>query len=111
MAGFCGNCGAPQSEPSGFCGACGARAGHTQSGQPAAVAAPAASKSGGGGLSVLKIVVIVAGVLFVFGAVSVGGMYYAAHRYIKLAEDVTGIKAGDVVHSIREAADNSSHEA
>ena len=110
MAGFCGSCGAPLSEQSGFCGGCGARAGHAQLGPPAAAATPAAAKSAGGGASALKVVLIVVGVLFVFGAVSAGGMYYAAHRYIKMAEDVTGIKAGDVVHSIRKAADHSSHE-
>src|ERR1039457_5623321 len=103
MAGFCGSCGAPLSQQSGFCGGCGARAGQ----QPAA--APVA-KSPGGGASALRVGLIVVGVLFVFGAVSVGGMYYTAHRYIKMAEDVTGIKAGDVVHSIREAADHSSDE-
>src|ERR1019366_90776 len=28
-----------------------------------------------------------------------------------MAEDLTGVKAGDVVHSIREAANHSSHDA
>jgi hypothetical protein len=50
-------------------------------------------------------------VIFVLGVLSVGGMYYTAHRYIKMAEDVTGIKAGDVVHSIREAAARNAHGA
>jgi hypothetical protein len=38
-------------------------------------------------------------------------MYYVAHRYVTMAEDLTGVKAGDVVHSIREAANHSSHDA
>jgi hypothetical protein len=59
----------------------------------------------------LKIGLIVAGVLFVFGALSLGGMYYAAHRYVQIAEKVTGLKAGDVAHSIREAAARSAHGA
>ncbi len=104
MAGFCGSCGAPLNEQSGFCGGCGARVGQ----QPAA--SPVAKSPGGGG-SALKVVLIVVGVLFVLGAVSLGGMYYVAHRYVTMAEDLTGVKAGDVVHSIREAANHSSHDA
>lgn len=104
MAGFCGSCGAPLNEQSGFCGGCGARVGQ----QPAA--SPVAKSPGGGG-SALKVVLIVVGVLFVLGAVSLGGMYYVTHRYVTMAEDLTGVKAGDVVHSIREAANHSSHDA
>ena len=91
MAGFCGSCGTPLSEQSGFCGGCGARAGQ----QPAA--APVAKSPGGGGGSALKVVLIVVGGLFVLGSVSLGGMYYVAHRYVTMAEDLTGVKAGDVV--------------
>lgn len=104
MAGFCGSCGAPLSEQSGFCGGCGARSGQ----QPAA--APVVKSPGGGG-SALKVVLIVVGVLFVFGAISLGGMYYMAHRYVTMAEDLTGIKASDVAQSIREAASHSSQNA
>lgn len=104
MAGFCGSCGAPLQAQSEFCGGCGARAGQP----PAAV--PLAKAPGSGG-SALKLVLIVVGVMFVLGAVSLGGMYYMAHRYVTLAEDVTGIKAGDVVHSIREAANHSTRGA
>jgi hypothetical protein len=104
MAGFCGSCGAPLNEQSGFCGGCGARVGQ----QPAA---SPVTKSPGGGGSALKVVLIVVGVLFVLGAVSLGGMYYVAHRYVTMAEDLTGIKAGDMVHSVREAAHRSSRDA
>ena len=104
MAGFCGSCGAPLNEQSGFCGGCGARAGQ----QPAA--APVAQAASGGG-SVLKVVLIAGGVLFLAGVVSLAGMYYMAHRYVTMAEDLTGIKAGDVVHSIREAAKHPSRGA
>src|ERR1039458_3888428 len=90
MAGFCGSCGAPLNEQSGFCGGCGARVGQ----QPAA---SPVTKSPGGGGSALKVVLIVVGVLFVLGAVSLGGMYYVAHRYVTMAEDLTGIKAGDEI--------------
>jgi hypothetical protein len=104
MAGFCGSCGAPLKDQSGFCGGCGARAGQ----QP--VAAPVAAKSSSGG-SALKVVLVVVGVLFVLGVLSIGGMYYMAHRYVRMAEDLTGMKASDVAQSIREAANHSSHDA
>jgi hypothetical protein len=41
----------------------------------------------------------------------VAGMYYTAHRYIKMAEDVTGVKAGEVVNSLRDAAAHSERGA
>ena len=111
MQTFCGSCGSPLGDQSGFCGSCGVRAGHAPSGQAAAVATPAVAQTAGAGGSGLKIVLIVAGVLFVLGALSLGAMYYAAHRYVKLAEDVTGLKAGDVVHSLRQAAAHNAHGA
>jgi hypothetical protein len=52
----------------------------------------------------LKIVLIAVGVIFVLGALSLGGMYYAAHRYIRMAENVTGIHAGDALRSIRQTS-------
>jgi hypothetical protein len=104
MPGFCGSCGAPLKEQSGFCGGCGARAGQSP------VASPVAKSPGGGG-SALKIVLLVVGVLFVLGVLSIGGMYYMAHRYVKMAEDLTGVKTGDVLQSIREAANRSPHNA
>ena len=55
-------------------------------------ASPADAKSVGGG-SALKIVLTAVGVISVLGGLSIGGMYYAAHRYIKMAENVTGIHA------------------
>jgi len=63
---------------------------------------PPAAKSGA-----MKIVLIVVGVMFVFGVLSMAGMYYAAHRYIRMAEDITGIKAGDVIDSVHDAANHS----
>jgi len=61
--------------------------------------------------SALKWVLIVVGVLFFMGALSVAGMYFAARRYVTLAENVTGVKAGDVVSSIRDAAARSQGSA
>src|SRR5450432_227828 len=118
MPSFCGSCGSPLGGQAGFCGNCGARAGQAPTaGQPAGVQSPVAARAtsvagtAGTGGSAVKIVLIVVGVIFVFGVLSIAGMYYAAHRYVKMAEDVTGIKAGDVVHSIREAATRNAQGA
>ena len=105
MSGFCASCGSPLSEQSGFCVSCGARVNHA----PAATAVPEAAKSPGGA-PLLKIAVIVVGVLFVLGAISIAGMYYTARRYIRMAENVTGIKAGDVASTIRDAAERGRRE-
>ena len=99
---FCVACGAPLTGPAEFCGKCGVRAGQAPYVGPAA--APVSPKPSGG--SALKIVLIVVGVLFVFGVLAVGGIYYTARSYVKLAENVTGVNAGDVVNSIREAANH-----
>jgi len=64
---------------------------------------PPAAKSGA-----MKIVLIVVGVMFVFGVLSMAGMYYAAHRYIRMAEDITGIKAGDVIDSVHDGQATTS---
>jgi len=73
---------------------------------PVMMPAPPAAKG-----SALKWVLIVVGVLFFMGALSVAGMYFAARRYVTLAENVTGVKAGDVVSSIRDAAARSKGAA
>jgi hypothetical protein len=105
---FCVGCGSPLHGQSEFCGKCGLRAGQSPPPSPAvsAPALPAAAKSGGG--TILKVVLIGIGVLFVFGAIAVGGMYYTARRYVKFAEDATGISAGDVAKTIRDAAHHPS---
>ncbi len=51
------------------------------------------------------------GVLFVFGALSIAGLYFTARRYVTMAENITGVKAGDVVSSMRDAAARSSRSA
>jgi hypothetical protein len=99
MPAFCGNCGAPVS--GGFCGACGARVG-----QPAmAVAPPPAPVSGGSGL---KIVLIVVGVLFVFGVLGIAGVYLTGRSLIRRAEmasEITGrsSNSGGTFGSLRSA--------
>lgn len=110
MANFCVGCGSPSAGQVGFCSNCGART--AQSGPvvapvPAAVAPPAAIRKS----SIFKWVAVVVGVLFFMAVLSVAGMYYTARRYVAIAENLTGVKAGDVVGSLREAASRSSEGA
>jgi hypothetical protein len=93
MASFCRNCGTPLASLSAFCIKCGA-----QAIQPAPVQ-PVTTTSG---VSLVKVGFIVLGVLLVFGALSVAGMYYAAHRLVRNVESVTG--EGSVGNAIRSAA-------
>jgi len=111
MANFCGNCGSPVGEKLGFCGNCGAHAGGVPP-QPA-IATPAISAVSAAQrhISGPKIVLIALGVLFFLGVLSVAGVYFTARRYVKIAENVTGLKASDVVSSIHEAATRSSQGA
>jgi hypothetical protein len=106
MAGFCVSCGSPAGGQSGFCGNCGARAGQAPSQPPAAPIGIAPSPAAGG--SALKIILIVVVILFGLGVLSVAGMYFTARHYVKVAENITGVKAGDVVSSLREAGARSS---
>src|ERR1700730_10396484 len=111
MTNFCGNCGSPVGEKLGFCGNCGAHAGgvppHPAMATPAVLAVPAAQRH----ISGLKIVLIALGVLFFLGVLSVAGVYFTARRYVKIAENVTGVKASDVVSSIHDAATRSTEGA
>jgi hypothetical protein len=112
MANFCIGCGSPLGAQSGFCGHCGARIVPAPLPPvPTLAAAPVTAKSRGGAASGLKIVLFVLGVLFVVGAIGVAGMYYTARRYVRLAENVTGVKVGDVVSSINQAANHPAQTA
>ncbi len=105
---FCASCGAPLGGQGGFCGGCGARAGNPSSGPAAPLASPAAAMPAPQKSGALKIILIVVGMMFFLAVLSLGSMYYAAHRYIRMAEDATGVKAGDVVSSLRDAAAHGS---
>jgi hypothetical protein len=74
---------------------------------PRSPAPPASADSGGE--NILKIVLVAVGVLFLFGVIAVGGIYYTALRYVKLPEEATCISAGDVANKIHEAAKRPSH--
>jgi hypothetical protein len=109
VTGFCGNCGAPLGAQAGFCASCGASARTAAPPYPNPAVMPPPPPTAASGGSGLKIVLIVVAALFVLGVISVAGMYYAAHRFIKVAEEVTGVKADDVVRSVRESADRGDH--
>ncbi len=104
MPGFCRNCGTPLAAPSAFCVKCGAPA--TQ--QPAAPPVTPARA-----VSLVKVGLIVLGALFVFGALSVAGMYYAAHRLVRNVESVTGEgSVGNAIRSVTAAGrDGREHSA
>jgi hypothetical protein len=90
MSGFCINCGTALGGQAGFCPNCGMQIGQ----------AAAAGSSG------LKIVVLVVGVLFVFGALAIAGMYFAGRRLVNHIELATGHPG--LASSIANAASSES---
>jgi zinc-ribbon domain len=113
MAAFCTSCGSPLAEGQVFCTKCGARAGAPQAaaapppatpvqgapGTPAAApptyspaaaasAAPAPAAATGGGGAFIKILLIVVGVIFVFGAIGVGAVVYIGYRVKQKAREM-----------------------
>ncbi|HXT76263.1 MAG TPA: zinc ribbon domain-containing protein [Candidatus Eisenbacteria bacterium] len=113
MAAFCTSCGSPLSEGQVFCTKCGARAATPESpstpspsapaqGAPvtpasapptyspaaAASAAPAPAAATGGGGAFIKILLIVVGVIFVFGAIGVGAVVYIGYRVKQKAREM-----------------------
>ena len=82
MAGFCGNCGFPLGANSGFCPNCGTRQSGMAGGPvpaaqvPQPPAPPVAAKSGSG----LKILMILLAGFLAIAILTVGALFYAAHR-------------------------------
>jgi zinc-ribbon domain len=87
---FCASCGKPIAEGAGFCTACGAR---QSGGSPAPNPGPATPAKGS---SVLKIVVIVAGIFALITVIGLGSCIFIAYRFRHKAEQYT--------RAIREAA-------
>lgn len=102
MASFCGNCGAPLGQ-STFCAQCSARAVlQPAASSPSSYSVPvSAAKSG---TSFLNIAVIAGGLLFLFGAFAIGGIYYAGHKLIGGVDRATGQAPGTLANSMRAAA-------
>jgi hypothetical protein len=106
MAGFCRNCGSPLGDGQGFCIKCGAKVGQapaTPSTPPAqaapppapvaappaaSVGAPAAPAAASSGSPVVKIILIAVGVLFVFGAIGIAGVFYVGYRVRQKAREM-----------------------
>src|SRR5262249_13053734 len=92
MAAFCTSCGSPLGEGQTFCTKCGARVGAPQAAsaappaaapvQPAPTYSPAAAPApaAGGSSSFVKVLLIVVGVLFLFGAIGIAGVVYGGYR-------------------------------
>jgi len=122
MASFCKSCGSPVSGP--FCAKCGAGTGQaTTPTQPASTPTPmqsappytapaynAPAKSS----PLLKIAVAAVAVVFAFGAIAVGGVWYAAHRVSQKFSEVTSGLTGSGATSqgnARSAANRTSGDA
>lgn len=96
MAGFCRSCGSPLGDGQGFCAKCGAAVAGTpvQAATPAQSAAPgvaapgAASATASTGSPVVKIVLIIVGVLFLFGALGIGAVVYVGYRVRQKAREM-----------------------
>lgn len=81
MSAFCSNCGFPLAASSAFCPKCGARlASQPAPPPPAAPVVQAAPNTAARSSSGLKIVLVIVGVLVVFGAVAIAGVIYVTHR-------------------------------
>jgi hypothetical protein len=106
MAGFCRNCGSPLDDGQGYCAKCGTpasgppvrsttpsssapassprseapRAAAPQSPAPAPAAQAAAAAPSKSGSTLVKVLLIFLVVIFIFGAASVAGVWYVAHR-------------------------------
>ncbi|MGC1423954.1 MAG: hypothetical protein WA354_06165 [Terracidiphilus sp.] len=105
MSTFCGACGAPIREGAGFCGACGASTRQAPSppssseNQPSAApeSAPVDPPAPGGSTSIaggakssstwVKVAVVI---IFVGGAVAVGGVIYLGHKVSQKAHELLG---------------------
>ena len=101
MARFCGTCGNPLNEAVAFCGACGARVQQASvplAAQPVSPLPPATPlpPAATGSSPVLKIILVVAVLLVVVGAISLGGIFYALH--------LAAHKAHEISRQVRERA-------
>lgn len=92
---FCGKCGASVPEHAGFCGSCGASA--QQAASPSAkpavqpvpqpTASPAAATAAKASSPWVKVAIVAVVIIFVGGAVAVGGVIYLAHRVSQKAQE------------------------
>jgi hypothetical protein len=110
MAGFCSNCGFPLGASVAFCSKCGARQANSPAetrpitGSPQAVAPTAAPAKSGSGFKILMVVVVC---FALFGAIAIGGVWYAAHR-VKQAVVQTAQNYGVDLTPITQASSSGS---
>ena len=89
MARFCANCGAPVAEGVSFCGNCG----HPQAAGAAPAAAPQTARSGG----FPKVLLIIGGMVVLFGGLAVAGLLYTGYRIKKAVQETASEKGLDLV--------------
>ena len=91
MASFCNSCGSPVSGP--FCAKCGTGTGaNSQSAAPSTpTQSPPMNAAPTKSSPLLKIDVAAAIVVFAFGAMAVGGVWYAAQRVSQKFNEVAGV--------------------
>lgn len=108
MPAFCGTCGTAVEDNSKFCAKCGAPTGGTarvaRSTSP--LAAPVPSAKGMSALAKLGIAAVV--IIFVGGGVTLGGMYYAAHRVSDKFHDAVSEKVDATASSQKSSSSPNS---
>ncbi len=112
VAKFCGKCGYPLNEAFGFCGNCGTNQRDAPSvATPAAVvnptvgAAPAGLPPKSNGL--VKVVLVLLAVLLLGGALTVGGLVYAAHKFSQKAHEYSAQSSGSEAGRPGDSSPNS----
>ena len=119
MSKFCGKCGASVPEHAGFCGSCGASAqpAISPSSQPAVqpvpqpTASPVAATAAQGSSPWVKVAIVAVVIIFVGGAVAVGGVIYLAHRVSQKAHEYSRAVLGETSPTLPSASAEQSRDA
>lgn len=118
---FCGKCGASVPEHAGFCGACGASAqpAASPSSQPAVqpvpqpTASPAAPAATAAKASSpwIKVAIVAVVLIFVGGALALGGAIYLAHRVCQKAHEYSRAVLGETSPTLASVAAEKPRDA
>src|SRR5450432_729118 len=117
---FCGKCGASVSEGAGFCGVCGASARQSASPSPKlqpapqpviSPAGPVATAGGNGSSPWVKVAIVAVVVIFVGGALAIGGVVYVVHRVSQKAHEYSHAILGETSPTTPGAAAEQSRDA
>jgi len=123
MSTFCGRCGAPLNQGMGFCGTCGASAQQSASPSPQpglqpvprpvpSQPAPIVTAGSKASSSWVKVAIVAVVIIFVGGALALGGVYYVAHKVSQKAHALLGetspITSSDAAKQSADAASPST---